>query len=925
MSTHSHGYDCMCGGVHPLPPGPPVRPLASPSGSSSGSSDESPAATSSELAPVPAFLSPFTEAQEVATRNVLAQIHPDLAVSRTALTLLMRMQDALAHYLLLRAFKGQNPAHRPGRGPNAPAEDEQMEEHADTFALQESDPSHAIHFVFPSSVYAPQLCAHAETERVKAVQKFVTGEVHQLPQPDFFQFSQEVAVRWFADFATGIERGESGAEAKAEAKRRAQAKEEAEERRTGKKKKAKATADVAVQAGAGSSESKEAEPQSPPNLELLPEVLQTPLEQISLAAVVEYMSAELLELGGNRALDRGAGCLQPLDIWVSIAQDEELRSLAKFLHTCWSTSGSDALASPLDAARIPANAPAESFGLPPLTLMLDAEFAMAQKALGTVNATSWYNNAAKVKEYARAFARGDLRMSPVSRALAELQVRPIQFYGCDNHTLLSEKPPEQEHWAQTGADAWSFVRFGVTDRAEHEWQFLLEIAPNQSWKGCVSELAWAGAAVGFLQRSARDGTDTLTVNLSACSSIGDEAGRTYQPRVTDVDELEAEIVSQLAKLKEKLDAHRKSKEEGAAAKKDSAAAAVPIPTLEPVQRVVEALVDTVAVAAERDQAENGEEERKESDNASASDDAASGLSLGSLSLNDSSSSSSTSAITAAPATASSSSSSSTGSFDPFAIFAPAARKAPAKPTALAKLKLARAGVAPADIAAAAAAAAAAVPKPPTLMLGSTSRLSSLSTLLGSVPTHVSNSQVQSELEGTVARILHIALFSRYGPTFYTHCHPAAARRAFTVELLDEAMALAPTVDLSAPADSDTAAAAAPVSASAVPAATPSPALPQLPIVLLDLIAQYHSFDLPFIEDEAARQLKSANWLPQPANRSSYTGQTNNPVERLGQLQTEADEILEPIELEPLDGEEGEDEEFDEDEDDEEGEDEEGDE
>jgi hypothetical protein len=192
----------------------PGQYIATSSSSGSGGSDDSPSAAAAEFAPAPAFLSPFTEAQEVATRNVLAQIHPDLAVSRTALTLLMRTQDALAHYLLLRAFKGQNPAHRPGRGPNAPAEDEQMEEHADTFALQESDPSHAVHFVFPSSVYAPQLCAHAETERAKAVQKFVTGEVHQLPQPDFFQFSQEVALRWFADFATGIERGESGDEAK---------------------------------------------------------------------------------------------------------------------------------------------------------------------------------------------------------------------------------------------------------------------------------------------------------------------------------------------------------------------------------------------------------------------------------------------------------------------------------------------------------------------------------------------------------------------------------------------------------------------------------------------------------------------------------------------------------------------------------------
>jgi hypothetical protein len=78
------------------------------------------------------------------------------------------------------------------------------------------------------------------------------------------------------------------------------------------------------------------------------------------------------------------------------------------------------------------------------------------------------------------------------------------------------------------------------------------------------------------------------------------------------------------------------------------------------------------------------------------------------------------------------------------------------------------------------------------------------------------------------------------------------------------------------------------------------------------VAQYHSFDLPYVESDAISQLRATRWLPLQTMKSSYPGQLNNPVERLDQLRSEAEEVLEPIDL---DG-EGEDDEDEEDEDDE---------
>jgi hypothetical protein len=869
--------------------------------------------------------------------------------------MVMRMQDGLAHALLGRAFAGMNPPHRPGRSPEAL---ERMaaaggagieEEYPEMFAAQTADPSHAIHFNLPDGLMLGELVHHALSEQLKAVGQFVRGESQQPdPHATGLQFSRGVSRRWWADFIRGIERGPDAEQLRAQAKRRQMEKEDLEEKRTGRKKPnikkqqkaqsdaaagdeeeeskgteaaiadgasaaasaAGASASAASPAPAASSSSASAAAAAPAESKepdaasekvsymLLPEVLQSEVEQVALAALVEYVTAEVLELAGNRALDSASQTIHVHDVYLCVAQDEELRRLVRWINPCWHVCASNdatearALATPAE------HAPPNSFGLPPVTYVLSELFAKAIEAQENVNASSWFRNSATLDSVARAFARGERLQSPLDRHLLSLRVRPLQFYGAHQTMLLCDKAdPETDPYHLQPIDASVFLRFSVADGQDREWEFLLEISPHNSWKGCVSELNYCGSPIGYLARRARvhgltmsgidAGEDALRVDLTACQNIGDEQGHSYVPRKSEVSELEAEIVSQVAALKKKLDDYRNANK--------------PTP-LSGLQSAVRALSRAVFADAMDD-----DEERKASD-ALPSDTAASSSSSSSSSASAAAASSSVAAASAAPA--SSASSSAAGVFDPLSIFAPAA---PAKPKGAPKLTgrggaISAKNAAAAAAAASAASAAAAAYKPPMVQLGSSQSLASLSALLAGVASHSTRSQVQGEMEATVSQILPLALFSRWGPSLYVHNQPEQTRRAFTVALLDEAMT-----------PSSASASASSSSTSVVVAA---PALPQLPIVLLDLIAQFHSFDLPFLEAEASAQLSAQKWLPQPVSRAMYVGQSNNPVEKLGQLATDEDEVLPPIDVDDEgfgdedDAEEGEDD----DEEDEEGED-----
>lgn len=880
-------------------------------------------------AAAPAYLSPWTTDQEVATRNVLAQVHPDLYISHDAITVLMRLQDNLAHYLLRRAFSGLNPPHRPGRSaeelarmPQHLIEEDQT--YSEMYAAAEADPTHAIHFALPDGLCIPEISLHALSEQIKAQSQFCReGEMDHL-SPNSFQFqAKTVGKKWWLDFQKGIELGPEATKIMAEARRRQQEKEDLMEKKTGrkaptKKKKQeveeeeKANASAAAAAGSSSAASAAAVSPSPsssaetkdadetikkPSYILFPEVLQHEIEQVGLCAMVEYITAELIELAGNRALDRGSAAIHLIDLYIEAAQDEELSQLVKFLHACWALPSAD-LSQPtplLERAHAPPSAPEESFGLPPVEFILEEEYRSALSAQNALNKGSWYHTPALVEKYAREFARGVRKIHPVQQSLANLHVRPLRFYGCDMHLVLSDRPDHEAGQEVQAVDAFSAVSFAVTDGADREWSFLLEVSPHQSWKGCVSELDNRGSVIGFLARMHKDGIDTLRVDLATCENIMDpESGVAYTPRASEIDELEAEIVKQVAKLKEQLDAHRaKTREEKKKAEQAKAAAVI---NANAVNAVVESIVDAVSEIAESKENSGVAAAAGSSSSSSAFLEA----SLGRLALGASSSSSSESA------SSSSSSSSSAGAggsfptfintaaeFDPFSIFAPVSAGMPEKSASSAAAAAAGPkksnfkgprGLSAAAAAAAVASTAVAAASPvsttekqvsvfraPTVSLGSQQSLASLSALLGGITAHSSRSKVQSELEELVPFLLHLCMFSRWGPTLYTANHPPAVRRAFTVAVLDEAMSLAHTVD--GYGDAAAAPSSAASSASVVAASTSvlSP-LPQIPIVLLDLIAQYHSFDLPYIQSEAEQQLAKAGWLPQPQNRQAYPGQ-----------------------------------------------------
>lgn len=87
MFSHIHGPDCKCGtgaagggaGAGAGADMAAYMRMASSAAMQSRPPRRAPAASSEPfaVAPAPAFLSPFIEPQEMATRNVLAQIHPD--------------------------------------------------------------------------------------------------------------------------------------------------------------------------------------------------------------------------------------------------------------------------------------------------------------------------------------------------------------------------------------------------------------------------------------------------------------------------------------------------------------------------------------------------------------------------------------------------------------------------------------------------------------------------------------------------------------------------------------------------------------------------------------------------------------------------------------------------------------------------------
>lgn len=820
-------------------------------------------------APPMRHVSPFLQSHEDATRAVLAQIHPDLGLTRSALTVLLRLQDRLAHFLLHRAFYGEG--------------EEQDSQPSFTYAPADDsiDAVHRVRFRFPSRVSVGELQKHADSERVKAMARLQRNG----PTNEFsaigLQFGQELAERWINDFAKGINKERAEQQQATQAQARAQAESSQVEPATSDTKRETESKDDSEkkestlhQAEVDSSQESISNSSTLPLDSLFPKPLRELSERVSLCASVEYITAEVLELAGNRALDRAMNTLSMIDLWCGFNRDEELFHLARFLPIEWKVDMTHISAGDTDSQN-DAHLSLSSTGagctsMPTIIDLLESEFAGPLKCQSAVNQTSWYFDPDRLATVAKQFARGQRAEHEITRSLRAMHVRPKRFWGCDTYSILSERPTTSEDADEeqepSPAMGFAYVSFTVADKCGEEFHLMLEVSPRQSWRGCLIELHWLAAPIGNFHRIQQRSEDVLHVQLGMCAGLRKPGNIAYTPHdaVEMVSEeesaLELQIMAQIAALRDQLAVYTKQKAAAAAARQTKDApptksilADKPIVPLD--QLPLESRDANTVPVAQQPTAPTPTK---------STDDIPVAASVTAPSASVPSSHDVTNSSSSAPSSAASS----TSAFNPLSILS-AAIPMPAS------------------------ASASSIPPPPTgvaprLTYASTSRLELLAASLSTVTQQVSSSHAQTELERIVPHLIHLIRFSHYGPTLYTDSHPTAAVHRFTTTLLDEAMA--------------------------------TTGLQPLPNVLLDIVAQYVPLDLPYCDDLIQGQLGSSLGLPFPSTRALYPGQRNSVIERHDQLATELDEVLEPFggvhyqyeDEEDEEDEDGEDEEEDED-------------
>lgn len=336
-------------------------------------------------APVPVFTappqlvaSPFlaSRADECALAMLLAQIHPRCELYRSTMTLLLRMCDRLAHYLLYRAYHGLNDAESLTSKPRINAEGADAKKEVPP--TEPVDP-HTVHFALPAALgrLTADLRSHTRHTRFSVVLPKLAEIDCSLERMDDlcsegavgFVIPLDCADRWIQDFTRGLQIDD---------------------------------------------------PQA-----TLPAVMLTVPERAVLCALVEYFMAEVLELAGNSALMVNRTPIQVHDVWLAIEGDEELAvTLAQFLPVSWNIS-TEGIESPLQLAC--ASKPADSDSRH--THFLDAAFSSHAAAQAALNRSSWYMDVDAVAEAARLIVSGSLPISEWDRRLRAAHVRPLRFVG----------------------------------------------------------------------------------------------------------------------------------------------------------------------------------------------------------------------------------------------------------------------------------------------------------------------------------------------------------------------------------------------------------------------------------------------------------------------------------------------------------------
>jgi len=134
--------------------------------------------------PPPRYLSPFLEESVDMLRQVLLSCPADSTkITQSAIILLMRWQDRMAHYLLQRAYDGLN----------AP----ETEEEASKLSEEDRDP-HSIHFKLPSE------CSSSCRGVLKQMASVRRQLAESYADVDEFEARPEPAKRWVEDFERGV-------------------------------------------------------------------------------------------------------------------------------------------------------------------------------------------------------------------------------------------------------------------------------------------------------------------------------------------------------------------------------------------------------------------------------------------------------------------------------------------------------------------------------------------------------------------------------------------------------------------------------------------------------------------------------------------------------------------------------------------------
>ena len=334
--------------------------------------------------PVPVFTgppqlvaSPFlsSRADEHALALLQSQIHPHLSLYRSTMALLLRMCDRMAHYLLHRAYHGENDADSLKAKPRI----EDMRPTGEEPLSPPVDP-HTVHFALPAPLrpFTTELRSHTRHTRVSVVLPTLDEIAYSLDQIAKLNSKGDVgfvlplvcAERWIEDFTRGLQLSDPDA--------------------------------------------------------TLPAVTLSLTERVVLCALVEFFMAELLELAGNAAMDAQRTEIQVHDVWLALEGDSELAVvLAQFLPVSWRNISAAGIDSPTQLAC--ASHPTDSDSRH--THFLDAPFASHAAAQAALNASSWYMDAEAVIEAARLLVSGALPTSDWDRRLHAAHLRPMRFIG----------------------------------------------------------------------------------------------------------------------------------------------------------------------------------------------------------------------------------------------------------------------------------------------------------------------------------------------------------------------------------------------------------------------------------------------------------------------------------------------------------------